>query len=122
MVSKVFNSAAHQSHMAGVPAARRVSQVKEAKARAKGKGGGGGHNGGGKLKDIVIKDGKEYYDGVDITDPNRRFSNKEFRKLRPIFRDHILPHRPPKEHTSNVSAVEQKKTSNGSKFGTNQYD
>lgn len=122
MVSKhVWQRSAHQANVTGTTAARRVSQVKEAKARHGGKG-KGGQGGGGKSKEIEHKGDKEFYDGVDITDPTRKFSNQEFKKIRPIFKDHILPHRPPRNHQANVSAVEKQKQSNGNKFGTNQYD
>lgn len=125
MIAKnVWQRAAHQAVTAklGTPAPRKVSQVKQAKNKAGGKqkGLGGGSDSGKSVSDIVRKDGKEYFNGVDITDKSRTFSFKEFRKIKPIFKDYLEPHRTPRQ--TNVSAVTKEKASNGNKFGTNQYE
>lgn len=110
---------AMQTAPQGTPAARKVSQVTQAKKKQKEKSGGAS---GTTVADIVRKDGKEFFNGVDITDRGRTFSAKEFRKIGPIFKEYILPNRPPPTKTSTVSAVEKQKKSNGDKFGTNQYE
>ena len=124
MVSKIWQKTAHQANMGGTPgAARKVSQVKQAKAQqggARGGKSGQGGSGGGKSKDTVTKDGKKFFDGVDVTDVDRTFTHKEWKKIKPIMHEYIFPNRAPQE--ANVSALEKKKNSNGNKFGTNQYD
>ena len=123
MVARVWQSSAYKAQNSNSPSGRKVAQVKATPAKAGGRGkgkGGGGNND--STHEIVRKDGKVFYKEVDVTDCDRRFTNKEFRIIQPILKSYIIPNRPPKE--SNVSAVQQqkKKSSNGNKFGTNQYD
>lgn len=99
----------------------KVCQV-QAKRSASGKGKGGKGNKQAKNDlEIESKDGKDYYDGVDITDRSRTLSFKEFKKIRLIFKEHLEPHRS-KDQNARVSAVGQQKQFNRNKFGTNQYE